>query len=139
MRGTEAWVTGLVNGILYKALYHSDGSELDDDLARLYAHLMRVEPLSTEPTHRQAAALRAAVASGEVLASTFEPYPGQRPFREAEFRDFLTRVADELDRAHSPDDLDLTHSPDGPPPGPLPEEPDAPRGRGPRALLRRLR
>ncbi|MBT2449583.1 hypothetical protein J7F03_21350 [Streptomyces sp. ISL-43] len=127
---SEAWVTGLVKGILYNALYHSGGSDLDDDLARRYAHAMRVEPISREPLHRQAAGLRAAVASDEVLTSTFEPYAGQRPFREAEFRDFLTRIADELDLLPVPDEPALTRLPDGP---------DAKRPRGLRAFLRRVR
>lgn len=127
---TEAWVTGLVNGILYKAMYHSDCSELDDDLARRYAFLLRTEPISREPLHRQAAGLRAAVASDGALASTFEPYRGQRPYGEAEFRTFLTRIADELD---------LNHVPDEPDPAPLRDEPDAPRPGGLRAFLRRLR
>ncbi|MFD9303520.1 hypothetical protein ACFWCB_12860 [Streptomyces sp. NPDC060048] len=127
---TEAWVTGLVNSILYKVMYHSDCSDLDDGLARRCAHAMRVEPISREPLHRQAAGLRAAVASDEVLASTFEPYPGQRPFREAEFRDFLTRIADELDLVPVPDGSAVTRLPDGP---------GAKRPRGLRAFLRRPR
>lgn len=135
----EEWVTGLVNGILYNAMYHSDCSELDDALARRYANAMRMQPLSTEPLPRQVAGLRAAVASDALLASTFEPYPGQRPFGEAEFRDFLTRIADEVDRSHVPQEADGGRVPDEPDPYRLPDGPDAKRPRSLRALLRRRR
>ncbi|CAM5332730.1 hypothetical protein SAVIM338S_00944 [Streptomyces avidinii] len=127
---TEEWVTGLVNGILYNVMYHSDVAELGPGLARRCAFALREQPISPEPPHRQAAGLRAAVASDDRLASTFEPYPGQRPYGEAEFRAFLTLVADELD---------LNREAAGPGPTGLPDAPDARRPRGLRALLRRLR
>ncbi|MGW6709233.1 hypothetical protein ACWGDE_30705 [Streptomyces sp. NPDC054956] len=133
---TEPWVTTLVNSILYNTMYHSDCSELDDDLVRCYAHAMRVEPVSDAPLSRQAAGLRAVVASDAKLAR-FEPYPGQRPFSEAELRDFLTRIADEVDRNHASDEA----APGPVEPGPyrLPDSPAAQRPRGLRALLRRRR
>ncbi|AWZ05549.1 MULTISPECIES: hypothetical protein [unclassified Streptomyces] len=134
---TEAWVTGLVDGILYNAMYHSDCSELDDELARHYAHAMRVQPLSREPLPRQAAGLRAVVASDEALASRFEPYPGRRPFGEAELRDFLTRIADEVDRGHVQGEPEADRLPDEPGPNRIPDGPGAERPRGLRALLRR--
>ncbi|MFZ3495492.1 hypothetical protein ACODT5_20090 [Streptomyces sp. 5.8] len=144
----EPWVTCLVNGILYNAMFHSDGSALDDDLVRRYAFALRESPISSEPLRRQAAGLRAAVASDEVLASTFEPYPGWRHYDEAEFRAFLTRLADAVDENEErtgPDEADRPGAsglPDAPalpyPPG-LPDEQEAPRPRGLRALLRRLR
>ncbi|MFF3213083.1 hypothetical protein ACFYYB_20715 [Streptomyces sp. NPDC002886] len=129
----EPWVTCLVNGILYNAMFHSDGSALDDDLVGRYAVALRVSPISDEPLRRQAAGLRAAVASDEVLASTFEPYPGWRPYDEAEFRSFLTRLADAVEQGIGPDDPGLPE-PLGPP-----VQDSAPRPRGLRALLRRLR
>ncbi|MFD6888540.1 hypothetical protein [Streptomyces sp. NPDC059957] len=139
---TEPWVTCLVNGILYNAMFHSDGSALDDDLVRHYAVALRVSPISSEPLRRQAAGLRAAVASDEVLASTFEAYPGWRPYDETEFRAFLTRLADAVDESEDGTGPD---GPDRPPasglpdaPG-LPDEQEAPRPKGLRALLRRLR
>lgn len=114
MRVVEPWVTGLVNCVLYDAMFHSDGSALDDDLVRRYAVALRVRPLSDEPLHRQAAGLRAAVASDAVLASAFEPYPGRRPYDEAEFRAFLTRLADAVEESIGPDEPDLPDAP-GPP------------------------
>lgn len=98
---TEIWVTGLVNGILYNAMFHNAGSELDDDLVRRFAVALRVDPISPKSVPRQIAGLRAAVASDAALASAFEPYPGQRPYGEVEFREFLTRLADELEAQRS--------------------------------------
>lgn len=135
----EPWVTGLVNGILYNAMFHSDGSALDDDLVRRYAVALRVSPLSREPLRRQAAGLRAAVASDAVLASAFEPYPGWRPHDEAEFRAFLTRLADAVDGSIGPDETDHPGAPglaDGPG---LADEQNAARPNGLRTFLRRLR
>ncbi|WP_407840597.1 hypothetical protein ACE1OC_36515 [Streptomyces sp. DSM 116496] len=134
---TEAWVTGLVNNILYNTMYHSDCSELDDELVRRYAHAMRVDAASAEPLPRQAAGLRAVVASDEKLASKFEPYPGRRPFSEAELRDFLTRIADEVDPNHTSDETGP--GPVEPDPYLPPDSPDAKRPRSLRALLRRRR
>ncbi|MFE9559948.1 hypothetical protein ACFYM0_02395 [Streptomyces sp. NPDC006487] len=129
----EPWVTGLVNCILYDAMFHSDGSALDDDLVRRHAIALRARPLSDEPLHRQTAGLRAAVASDAVLASAFEPYPGRRPYGEAEFRAFLTRLADAVEEGIGRDAPDRSGAPG------LPDEQQAPRSRGLRALLRRLR
>lgn len=127
----EPWVTGLVNGILYNAMFHSDGSALDDDLVRRYAVALRESPISGEPLRRQAAGLRAAVASDALLASAFEPYPGWRPYDEAEFRAFLTRLADAVDEGIGPDAPDAPDEREAPRPRPRPK--------GLRALLRRLR
>lgn len=153
----EPWVTCLVNGILYNAMFHSDGSALGDDLVRHYAFALRESPISSEPLRRQAAGLRAAVASDEVLASTFEPYPGWRPYDEAEFRAFLTRLADAVDENEEneehtgpeepdrpgtsglPDTPDLPYPPGLPGTPGLPDKQEAPRPTGLRALLRRLR
>ncbi|MFF1409500.1 hypothetical protein ACFVX6_06850 [Streptomyces sp. NPDC058289] len=129
----EPWMTCLVNGILYNAMFHSDGSALDDELVRRYAVALRVSPISTEPLRRQAAGLRAAVASDAVLASAFEPYPGWRPYDETEFRAFLIRLADAVEQGIGPDDPGLPEAPG------LPVAGGAPRPKGLRALLRRLR
>ncbi|RSS39942.1 hypothetical protein EF912_32690 [Streptomyces sp. WAC07061] len=98
-RGKAApWAFGLVNCILYQAMYREGGGAvLDDATVRRYAAAMRAEPLSDRPMAEQAAALRAVLATGTPLASTFDPYEGQEPFGEAEFRGFLARLADELD------------------------------------------
>lgn len=130
----EPWVTCLVNGILYNAMFHSDCSALDDDLVRRYAVALRESPISDEPLRRQAAGLRAAVASDAPLASAFEPYPGWPPYDEAEFRAFLTRLADAVDAVDAsigPDEPDVPTAQEAPRPRPRPK--------GLRALLRRLR
>ncbi|MER5486280.1 hypothetical protein ABT024_24140 [Streptomyces sp. NPDC002812] len=132
----EPWVTCLVNGILYNAMFHSDCSALDDDLVRHYAVALRESPISDEPLRRQAAGLRAAVASDAVLASAFEPYPGWPPYGEAEFRAFLTRLADAVDESIGPDEPDVPGEREAP--RPHPPRPH-PRPKGLRALLRRLR
>lgn len=107
----ETWVTGLVNGILYNAMFRNAGAELDEDLARRFAVALRVEPISRQPLSRQAAGLRAAVASDAVLASAFEPYPGQRPYGEAEFRAFLTLLEAELESGRPQPAPALLHRP----------------------------
>ncbi|MGE7386899.1 hypothetical protein ACQKM2_15595 [Streptomyces sp. NPDC004126] len=94
----KAWAFGLVNCILYQAMYREGGgAALDDETVRRYATAMRAEPLSERPMAEQVAALRAVLATGTPLASTFDPYEGQEPFGEAEFRGFLARLADELE------------------------------------------
>lgn len=101
MARVEAWAFGLVNCILYQAMYREGGAVLDDELVRRYATAMQAEPLSDRPMGEQVAALRAVLTTDTPLASTFDPYPGQEPFGEAEFRAFLSRLADELE-SHGP-------------------------------------
>lgn len=96
----EPWVMGLVNGILYNAVYHSGGLELGDELVSRYALALQVEPIDDRPMPEQVAGLRAAALCDTPLADTFPPYPGQRPYEEAEFRAFLIRVAGELESQH---------------------------------------
>ncbi|WP_329389805.1 hypothetical protein OG625_37275 [Streptomyces sp. NBC_01351] len=96
-----AWAFGLVNCILYQAMYREGGAALDEKLVRRYATAMQVEPLSDRPMAEQVAALRAVLTTDTPLASTLEPYEGQEPFTEAEFRAFLSRLADELE-SHGP-------------------------------------
>ncbi|MFJ8017035.1 hypothetical protein [Streptomyces sp. NPDC096339] len=101
MAAVEAWAFGLVNCILYQAMYREGGAVLDEELVRRYAKAMQVEPLSDRPMAEQVAGLRAVLATDTPLASTFDPYEGQEPFGEAEFRAFLARLADELE-SHGP-------------------------------------
>ncbi|RSS78577.1 hypothetical protein [Streptomyces sp. WAC06614] len=101
MAAVEAWAFGLVNCILYQAMYREAGATLDEEVVRRYATAMRAEPLSDRPMTEQVAALRAVLATDAPLASTFDPYEGQEPFGEGEFRAFLSRLADELER-HAP-------------------------------------
>ncbi|MEV6950438.1 hypothetical protein [Streptomyces sp. NPDC051183] len=93
----EPWVLGMVNGILYNAMYHSTGLELGDELVGRYALALQVEPVTDRPIPAQVAGLRAAALHDEPLTTAFTPYPGQQPYGEAEFRAFLIRVADELE------------------------------------------
>ncbi|MFB6615019.1 hypothetical protein ACFCV9_12515 [Streptomyces sp. NPDC056367] len=97
MARVGAWAFGLVNCILYQAMYRESGAALDEELVRRYATAMQVEPLSDRPMAEQVAGLRAVLATDTPLASTFDPYPGQEPFGEAEFRTFLARLADALE------------------------------------------
>ncbi|MBT2458808.1 hypothetical protein [Streptomyces sp. ISL-86] len=97
----EEWAYGLVNCILYQAMFTGGPSELDEELVRRYAVAMQVEPVCDKPMAAQVAALRAVVAADTALAASFEPYPGCRHYEEAEFRDFLSRLADELE-SHGP-------------------------------------
>ncbi|MFE1555511.1 hypothetical protein ACFW6V_11010 [Streptomyces sp. NPDC058734] len=94
----KPWAFGLVNCILYQAMYQEGvGAALDDETVRRYATAMQAEPLYDRPMAEQVAALRAVLATDAPLASTFDPYEGQDPFGEAEFRGFLARLADELE------------------------------------------
>ncbi|MFE2322900.1 hypothetical protein ACFXD5_03050 [Streptomyces sp. NPDC059385] len=101
MAGMETWAFGLVNCILYQAMYRESGAALGDELVRRYATAMQVEPLSDRPMAEQVAALRWVLTTDAPLASTFDPYEGQEPFGEAEFRAFLSRLADEIE-SHGP-------------------------------------
>ncbi|MCX5192386.1 hypothetical protein OOK31_00535 [Streptomyces sp. NBC_00249] len=101
MAAVGEWAFGLVNCILYQAMYREAGAALDEELVRRYAVAMQVEPLYDRPMAEQVAALRAVLATDTPLASAFDPYEGQEPFGEAEFRDFLSRLADELE-SHGP-------------------------------------
>ncbi|MFJ6795167.1 hypothetical protein [Streptomyces sp. NPDC091268] len=124
----EPWVHGLVNSILYTALYHGGGLPLDGDaLVRKYALALQVDPISDRSLPEQVAGLRAAALCDTPLVDAFPPYPGQRPFAESEFRDFLVRLADEV-AAQAP-------WPQARPPRPSSHRPPP----APRSWLRRLR
>ncbi|MFJ3876851.1 hypothetical protein ACIPW5_05275 [Streptomyces sp. NPDC090077] len=97
MAAVAGWAYGLVNCILYQAMYREAGAALDEEMVRRYATAMEAEPLSDRPMAEQLAALRAVLAADGPLAGTFDPYEGQQPFGEAEFRGFLARLADELE------------------------------------------
>lgn len=103
MAAVKPWAFGLVNCILYQAMYRERGAgaALDEEMVRRYATAMQAEPLSDRPMAEQVAALRAVLATDAPLASTFDPYEGQEPFGETEFRGFLARLADELE-SHGP-------------------------------------
>ncbi|MBT2511423.1 hypothetical protein J7I98_37595 [Streptomyces sp. ISL-98] len=93
----EVWAHGMINSILYAALYRNAGMELDDQMVRRFAVAMQLQPVVDVSMAKQLEGLRTSLAEDVPLADSFPPFDGQRPYTEAEFRDFLRRLADELE------------------------------------------